>query len=192
MARRVFFSFHYERDVWRAGQVRNSWVTKPDRETAGFWDAASWEEVKRGGDAAIKKWIREQLKGTSVTVVLIGTETSSRHYVKYEIEQSIEKRNGLLGIYIHNIKDVDSKTDSMGPNPFKEMGIKNVKTYDWVNDDGYNNLGDWVESASQHTQGGSPNTSGGSLLQSAVAGSASFPNRPVKPNKPSGFAHVVH
>ncbi len=40
MARRVFFSFHYERDVWRAGQVRNSWVTK-DREEAGFWDAAA-------------------------------------------------------------------------------------------------------------------------------------------------------
>lgn len=47
MARKVFFSFHYERDVWRAAQVRNSWVTKPDRETAGFWDSASWEEVKK-------------------------------------------------------------------------------------------------------------------------------------------------
>ena len=62
MIRRVFFSFHYERDIWRVSQIRNSWVTKPDREAAGFWDAAKWEEVKRGGDAAIKKWINEQLK----------------------------------------------------------------------------------------------------------------------------------
>jgi len=31
MARRVFFSFHHERDVWRANVVRHSWVTKPDR-----------------------------------------------------------------------------------------------------------------------------------------------------------------
>jgi hypothetical protein len=54
MARRVFFSFHYERDIWRASQIRNSWVTKPDREYAGFWDAASWEEVKKKGDEAIK------------------------------------------------------------------------------------------------------------------------------------------
>lgn len=44
MARRVFFSFHYERDAWRAAQVRNSWVTKPDREAAGFWDAVAWED----------------------------------------------------------------------------------------------------------------------------------------------------
>jgi hypothetical protein len=50
MPRRVFFSFHYERDLWRAGQVRNSWVTKPDREAAGFWDAAAWEEVKKKGE----------------------------------------------------------------------------------------------------------------------------------------------
>jgi hypothetical protein len=68
MARRAFFSFHYERDCWRAGQVRNSWVTK-DREGAGFWDAAAWEEVKNKTDSEIENWIGEQLVGTSVTVV---------------------------------------------------------------------------------------------------------------------------
>ena len=46
MARRVFFSFHYERDIWRANVVRNSWVTQ-DREAAGFWDASLWEEAKK-------------------------------------------------------------------------------------------------------------------------------------------------
>ena len=54
MARRVYFAFYYERDVWRSGQVRNSWVTKPDREAAGFWDAAAWEEVKKKGKEAVK------------------------------------------------------------------------------------------------------------------------------------------
>ena len=116
MARKVFFSFYYERDVWRAGQVRNSWVTKPDRDTAGFWDSASWEEVKKKGDAAIKKWIDDQLTGTSVTVVLIGAETSNRDYVKYELEKSWGKGNGILGIYIHQMKDKDGKTDTKGSN----------------------------------------------------------------------------
>jgi hypothetical protein len=50
----------------------DSWVTK-DRESAGFWDAAAWEEVKKKGNDAIEKWIDDQLKGTSVTVVLIGS-----------------------------------------------------------------------------------------------------------------------
>lgn len=109
MARRAFFSFHYENDVWRANQVRNSWVTK-DKEAAGFTDAADFEEVKKGGDAAIKKWIDKQLEGTSVTVVLLGTETSNRDYVKYELEQSWIKGNGILGIYIHDCKDSGGKT----------------------------------------------------------------------------------
>lgn len=80
MARRVFFSFHFERDAWRASQVRNSGVTKND---AGFIDSVDWEEVKKKGDKAIKAWIDEQLKGTSVTVILIGNETSERKYVQY-------------------------------------------------------------------------------------------------------------
>lgn len=155
MARRVFFSFHHARDVWRAGQVRNSWVTK-DRESAGFWDAAEWESIKKKGDAAVHKWIDEQLVGTSVTVVLIGAQTSTRDHVHYEIDQSHKRGNGLLGIYIHNVKDSDGKTDSKGANPFSSHSLKDsngnavtVPTYDWVNDNGYNNLGSWIEAAAK-------------------------------------------
>lgn len=143
----MFFSFHYERDIWRAGQVRNSWVTKPDREAAGFWDAASWEKVKKRGEEAIEKWINNQLEGTSVTVVLIGAETSERKYVQYEINQSWNRGNGLIGVYIHNIEDRDGRTDVKGKDPFVELGYKGVKTYDWVNDNGYENLGSWIEAA---------------------------------------------
>jgi hypothetical protein len=159
MARRVFFAFHYERDIWRAGQVRNSWVTKPDREDAGFWDAADWEKIKKQGDEAIKRWIKDQLKGTSVTAVLIGAETSTREWVKYEIIESYNRGNGLLGIYIHNIKDRNGYTDTKGNNPFSYIYIEQdgkkvyfseiYPTYDWVNDDGYENLGDWVEKAAK-------------------------------------------
>ena len=63
MARRVFFSFEYEHDVSRAMVVRNSWVTQ-GKEAAGFVDAADFEEVKKGGDAAIKRWIWIELAAT--------------------------------------------------------------------------------------------------------------------------------
>lgn len=159
MARRVFFSFHYERDIWRASQVRNSWVTKPDREAAGFWDAVAWEEVKNKGDAAIKKWIDDQLIGTSVTVVLIGAETSNRDYVRYELQKSWEKGNGVLGIYVHQMKDTNGKTDTKGSNVFgpiltkpgddKKYFYERFPTYDWVDDGGYNKLGDWIETAAK-------------------------------------------
>jgi hypothetical protein len=144
MARRTFFSFHHGRDIWRVSQVRNSWVTQ-DREAAGFWDAAEWEKVKNQSKEAILKWIDKQLEGTSVTVVLIGAETASRPYVKYEIEQSIARGNGLLGIYIHNMKDSDSKTDTKGNNPLPTS----YPVYDWVTDDGRKNLADWIEKAAK-------------------------------------------
>jgi hypothetical protein len=123
MARRTFFSFHYERDAWRAGQVRNCWVTQ-DRESAGFWDAAAWEAVQKKGDAAIEKWIDDQLSGTSVTVVLIGAETSERKYVGTEIVKSYNKGNGMLGVYIHNMKDANGWTAVKGKDPFANWQMK--------------------------------------------------------------------
>src|SRR6266516_6647582 len=99
MARRVFFSFHYERDVWRAAIVRNSWLTK-ERQAAGFFDAGIWEEAKKKGETAIKAMIDNALKNTSVTVVLLGRYTANRDYVKYEIVKSIERGNGILGVRI--------------------------------------------------------------------------------------------
>lgn len=157
MARKTFFSFHYANDVWRANIVRNSWVTKPDTEAAGFVDSADFEEIKKGGDEAVKKWINDQLVGTSVTVVLIGSDTSKRPYCKYEIEKSFEKGNGMLGIYIHKLKNESGDTSVKGSNRFGEIGkdangksvyfSSNYTTYDWVNDDGHANLGDWIESA---------------------------------------------
>ena len=159
MARRVFFAFHYERDIWRASQVRNSWVTKPDRKSAGFWDAADWEKVKKQGDDAIKRWINSQLEGTSVTVVLIGSETADRDWVKYEIKRSYQRGNGMLGVYIHNMKDINGFTDTKGSNPFANLYVdQNGKkvylsdlypTYDWANNNGYQNLGSWIEEAAK-------------------------------------------
>jgi predicted phosphoadenosine phosphosulfate sulfurtransferase len=154
MARHTFFSFHYEGDAWRASQVRNSWVTK-ERIAAGFFDKADWEEVKRKGDAAIKAWIDKQLLGTSVTVVLIGTDTASRPYVKYEITESWNRGNGLLGVYIHNLKDQDQRTAVKGSNPFTGTTFKRgdqvvaIPVYDWVADNGYANLGTWIENAAK-------------------------------------------
>ena len=102
--RKVFFSFDWD-DVWQVNQVRNSWVTKGNYTSAGFVDSAEIEQLKRSTDRAIENWIAQQLQGTSVTCVLIGENTSNSRWVNYEIQKSIGKVNGLVGIYIHKIKD---------------------------------------------------------------------------------------
>lgn len=156
MARYIFPSFHYQRDIWRASQVRNSWVTQ-DRQAAGFWDSVEWEKVKRGGSAAIEAWIDEQLRGTSVTVVMIGAETASRHFVIHEIKRSCVLKKGLVGIRIHNLRNQLGITDIAGPNPFDNLWYDRprgrvylsqiYKTYDYVSDNGYENLNSWIEEA---------------------------------------------
>lgn len=155
MARQTFFSFRYKQDNWRAGIVRNSWVTQ-DRKAAGFFDSAEWEAVRKKSDTVIGTWIDEQLKGTSVTVVLIGIDTAGKKWIKYEIESSHKKGNGMLGIYIHNLKDSQGRTTTKGRNPFSDYIFKNkedqVITYpvfDWVTDDGYTNMGNWIEKSAK-------------------------------------------
>ena len=143
MLRRVFFSFKYKQDVSRAMVVRNSWVTQ-EREAAGFIDATDFEKLKKQGDTAIKNWINKQLEGTSVTVILVGEKTCSSRWVKYEIEKSIEKGKGLLGIDISKIKDLQgNRSKRCGQIP------KGYDFYLWNNDDGYNKMGDWIEKAAK-------------------------------------------
>lgn len=156
MARRVFFSFHYKNDVWRANQVRNSWVTQ-GKEAAGFIDSAEFEKIKKKGIYAVEEWIDEQLKNTSVTVILIGKETCNRKYVKYEVKSSYEKGNAIIGVHVHKLKDQDKNKSIKGSTTFGELGkdkngnsiyFHNIaKEYCYVDDDGYKNLGSWIEKA---------------------------------------------
>lgn len=141
MARKVFFSFHYERDIWRACIVRNSGIVDADS-AAGFQDASLWEEAKKKGDADVKKLIDYGLIGTTVTAVLIGAETSQRKFVDYEIEKSIERGNGLVGIYINLIKDSKGNTDLQGSAPWR-LTFAGVPCYYWDRD----RFDGWVEDA---------------------------------------------
>lgn len=159
MARRVYFAFHYQNDISRVNVVRNSWVTQ-EREAAGFYDASLWEKAKKQGDDAIKRMINDGLWGTSVTVFLLGAETAGRPWVRYELQKSYENGNGLLAIYIHNIKNFQGQVSYQGANILDQFHITDswgrhtnlsqiYQTYDWVYNDGYNNFGEWVEQAAR-------------------------------------------
>lgn len=158
MGRKVFFSFHYDRDVRRVVQVRNSWVVRPEGEAQPFYDKAEFEEAKKRA-GGIEAWIEAQLKGTSVTVVLFGAETYEREWVRHEIKRSYELGKGLLAIDIHNIKDPQLGTDKQGKNPLSFFTVKQngaqvalsslYKSYDWVRDNGYTNMPAWIEAAAK-------------------------------------------
>jgi len=157
--RKVFFSFHYGNDVNRSMIVRNSQLTHKDQIT-GFVDKAEFEKIHRTNSREIYSWIEQQLKGTSVTVVLIGSETLDRDYVRYEILSSWTKDNAIIGVKIHSITDMRTSSKDIPGNTHTELIKIDQRPiffdeicdaiYDYVEDDGYNNLGNWIESAAKH------------------------------------------
>ena len=137
--RRVFYSFHYVPDNWRAATVRNIGSIEGNRPATDN----DWESVTRRGDAAIAQWITNQMHNRSCTVVLVGSNTANRKWINHEIIKTWNGRKGLVGIHIHGLKDSTGKISSRGANPFESISLTDsdkrlssiVKCY---NPSGYN------------------------------------------------------
>lgn len=156
MARRVFTSFHYVPDNWRASQVRNMGKIEGNSVVS----ANQWEEVTKGGNKAIEKWIDDNMSGKSCVIVLVGENTAGRKWIKYEIEKAWNEGRGVLGIHIHNLKNSNGNQASKGRNPFEDFSVngKNLSSivkcynppfttstyvYDYIKE----NIENWIEEA---------------------------------------------
>ncbi len=155
MKRKVFYSFHFDNDIWRANQVRNMGVVEGNQLVRGN----EWEEVKKS-EASIKRWIDDNLKDKSCLIVLIGEKTSERKWVQYEVERAWELGKAVCGIYIDRLKNVNGEQSKKGKNPFEEFSIGERKLSnvvpvfdskynlsDYVYKDIHNNIADLVEKA---------------------------------------------
>jgi hypothetical protein len=158
MPRKVFFSFHYTRDNWRLPQIRNSQAVAVNFNRTPFLDKAEWESLKRTSPSAVRKWIDDNMHGTSVVVVCFGYETAQRPWVKYELEKAHLEGRGILAIDMAGMKDRNGNADWPGTNPLRTAKdgqgytlavYSQYRTYSWINDDGRNNIGRWIEEAAQ-------------------------------------------
>lgn len=146
MKRKVFYSFHFDNDNWRAGQVRNIGTVEGDKPVNGN----KWENIKSKSDSIIKTWIDDNLKDKSCLVVLIGEKTSERKWVNYEINRAWELGKAVCGIYIHKLEDVLGYQSSKGKNPLASHVPIFESTYStskYVYDDIKNNIAELVEDA---------------------------------------------
>lgn len=160
--RKVFFSYHYERDQMRAIRVRDLCLTYPEIDARGFWEIDAWIDASNQGESAINAWIDKELKGTTVTVVLIGFETYDIDYVDHAIIQSCQQGNAFLGIKIHKLEDLGGSHDLIGKNPLHKYRIGNEKNsvlssifheQIWHEDDGEKNLSNWIKEAAKIVEG---------------------------------------
>ena len=150
--RKIFYSFHFDNDVFRVQQVRQMGVIEGNEPVA----ANTWEQLKKN-DSSVEKWIDENMSGKSCVIVLIGTDTHKRPWVKYEIKKAWKDGKGLLGIHIHNFTCPNTGKCAKGTNPFDSITFKRgeqvfiPKVYDPKANDAYgdikDNLSAWVEAA---------------------------------------------
>lgn len=145
--RQVFYSFHYKPDSWRVSQVRNIGAIEGNRPAPDN----DWETITKSGDASIGKWIKDQMKYRSCTLVLVGKDTADRKWINYEIVESWKSGMGIAGIYIHGLKNQDGYITTQGNNPFdcigygstgkklstivkcyNPVGVNSKERYDWI------------------------------------------------------------
>jgi len=150
----VFYSFHFDNDVMRVQQVRNIGSIEGNSPTS----PNEWEQLKRTGKTAVENWINENMKYKRCVIVLIGTDTYSRPWIKYEIEKAWNDGKALLGIYIHNLNCPRNGTCRKGRNPFDEFEFQDgrklssvVPCYDpnpiYAYQDISDNIANWIGNA---------------------------------------------
>jgi len=93
--RRLFISFQHKDKMRGKGFNLLQYNKNVELE---FTSRHFLDPVKSQDKEYIKQKVREQLKGSSVTVVLIGKDTKNSRWIPWEIEQSVKNDNGILAI----------------------------------------------------------------------------------------------
>jgi len=130
--RQVFYSFHYKPDCWRASTVRSIGAIEGNKPATDN----EWEKITSAGDEAIKKWINDQMKYRSCTIVLVGSKTANRKWINYEIVKSWNDGMGVVGIYIHGLKNSQGYIAERGVRLQNYFSLKREK----LKRKGYGNL----------------------------------------------------
>jgi len=122
MARRIFISYQHEDQGKAKGFNLLRWNKNVDLEFVG---RHLLDPVKSSDEQYIAEKVKEQLAGTSVTVVLLGHNTQESDWVAWEIAESVAKKNGILAIKID--ADVpDPSVDSVVGNALHGCGAEIV------------------------------------------------------------------
>jgi len=124
VARRVFISYQHKDRMKAKGFNLLRWNKNVDLEFVG---RHLLDPVDSDNEGYISQKVKEELAGTSVTIVLLGKETSQSGWVQWEIEQSLEKKNGILAIKLAGDVPTPAKDSPVG----KALDDAGAEIIDW-------------------------------------------------------------
>ena len=147
MGRNCCIIFDYDNDLARAKQINDLGLVRGSA-PAGFDDASRWQEARNAGEGAVRKLIDDALSGTSATIVLVGEKTADLDYVEYAIEQSISRKNGIVGFFVHDMPDENGNTSAKGGVPYEVQAAEKLDAHHYeVHDWDQSKFEEWVEEA---------------------------------------------
>lgn len=157
---KVFYSFCGKDDMDRIRGIVDMLMVHSTQQPTGVIAKREWENLKEKGEDAIHNWVKKELEGTSVTVVLLGTNTLEDRFVQYQICESLRRGNAVIGVYIKDRKDKQSDSTAEKCNLHKVVAYYKYGTpiyfdyindgiYDYESEDGGSNLDMWVEQAAE-------------------------------------------
>lgn len=131
---KVFVSFHHAND-----QLYKDELVKWGTENNVFIDGSvDMGEIPDNWDAQhIREYIRDNhLKDTTVTILLVGTETKNRKHIDWELFSSMYdgKVNKKSGILVINLPSVCCQYHTLCTKEEKEAILPNQKTWISIND----------------------------------------------------------
>ena len=131
---KVFVSFHHANDQWYKDELVR-WGTENNVFIDGSVDMG---EIPDNWDAQhIREYIRDKhLKDTTVTILLVGTETKNRKHIDWELFSSMYdgKVNKKSGILVINLPSVCCQYHTLCTKEEKEAILPNQKTWISIND----------------------------------------------------------
>jgi hypothetical protein len=117
-SRHVFISFDHD-DLNEVNLLRGQ--AKNDKADLQFDDHSVKEPYDSKNADYIKRQIRDKIDRCSVTAVYLTDKTASSRWVNWEIEESIKRGKGVIGVY------KGDKPPTNVPAAFKQNGCKTVK-----------------------------------------------------------------
>lgn len=133
MTRRVFISYQHVDQMKARGL---NLMTYNKNVNIDFTGRHLLDPVKSNDANYITRKIKEQIAGSSATIVLIGKNTADSMWVDKEIQWSEEKGNGIIGIRID--------PDAAIPDGLTEYG---AEVLDWYASDDVAEFDDAIERA---------------------------------------------
>lgn len=161
---KVFVSYHHDNDQNYRNQFENLFTNVYDIMDSRSVQLGDIEEGLKTD--TVRSIIRDKyLRDSTVTVVLIGTETWKRKHVDWEIGSSIRltkynSRSGLLGIFLPTYNmSWDSKYNphTIPPRLYKNVECGYAKLYKWSTNP--YDVQSWIHQAFEDRYKKTPNNS---------------------------------